>query len=110
MLRRLWTPIAPLVLSVMTASCAASLPPSATPPRLTLPQAAVTPCRLDRLPEAPTQADLEAAYVARGAALVACDDARSLAVETLKAEHDLQDRWRAAPSPPARRNWLPWRR
>lgn len=91
-----WIRIAPLALSAMIASCAASHPPSATPPRLTLPAAATTPCRLDRLPEAPTQADLEAAYLARGAALVACDAARGLAVDTLRAERALQDRWRAS--------------
>lgn len=89
-----WTRIAPLALSGMIASCAASHPPSAIPPRLTLPAAATTPCRLDRLPEGPTRADLEAAYFARGAALVACDAARGLAVDTLLAERTLQDRWR----------------
>jgi hypothetical protein len=61
---------------------------------------------LDRLPEAPTQGDLEAAYVARGAALVACETARELAVETLLAERALQDRWRAARAP--RRRLWPW--
>jgi hypothetical protein len=34
---------------------------------------------------------LEAAYVARGAALVLCDAARSLAVDTLTAERVLRD-------------------
>lgn len=33
--------------------------------------------------------------MARGAALVACDAARRLAVETLDAEHAAEDRWRA---------------
>lgn len=85
---------APLGLLLMTASCAASLPQSAAPPRLALPVEATMPCRLHRLPERPTRADLEAAYVARGAGLVACDAARQLAVETLEAERALQDRWR----------------
>lgn len=89
-----WTRIAPLALLGMTASCAASPPPSAPPPRLTLPQAATTPCLLERLPATPTQADLEVAYIERGARLVACDSARGLAVETLLAERALQDRWR----------------
>ena len=87
--------IAPLALSGMIASCAASPPSSAVPPRLTLPTAATRPCRLDRLPDAPTLADLEAGYLARGAALVACDAARGLAVDTLLDERALQDRWRA---------------
>ena len=32
--------------------------------------------------------------MARGAALVACDAARRLAVQTLDAEHAAEDRWR----------------
>ena len=89
-----WTPLAPLVCASMIAGCAISPPPSAPPPRLTLPEAAATPCRLDRLPEGATQADLEASYASRGAALVLCDAARALAVETLHGERALQDRWR----------------
>jgi hypothetical protein len=48
------------------------------------------------LPAEPTLGDLEAAYAARGAQVVACDGARRLAVETLLAERALQDRqkWR----------------
>ncbi|WP_296168941.1 hypothetical protein [uncultured Brevundimonas sp.] len=46
------------------------------------------------LPDRPTKADLDAAYVTRGAQLVACDKARALALETLLAERALQDRWR----------------
>lgn len=101
--------LAPLVLSSMIASCAVSPPTSVTPPRLILPTAATTPCRLDRLPDRPTEADLEAGYVARGAQLVACDGARKLAVDTLVAERELQDRWRAAAVAPKRRFWPPWR-
>lgn len=94
MLKPRWIRIALPALSGMTASCAASLPPSAEPPRLSLPPAATTPCVLERLPPAPTQADLEVAYIERGAQLVACERARALAVETLAAERALQDRWR----------------
>jgi hypothetical protein len=78
-------------------------PPSAAPPRLTLPEAATTPCRLDRLPEGATLADLEASYAARGAALLLCDSSRSLAVDTLLAERALLDRW--VEPPPGRRPW-----
>lgn len=97
-----WIRLAPIGLSAMIASCAASTPSSVEPPRLTLPPAATRPCVLERLPATPTQADLEAAYVARGAALSVCETARALAVETLLAERALQDRWRAA-DPPRRR-------
>ena len=91
--------LAPIGFTAMIASCAASIPPSAAPPRLTLPQAAVRPCRLDRLPDAPTQGDLEVSYVARGAALAACETARELAVATLLAEREMQDRWREGQTP-----------
>ncbi|HEY1073825.1 hypothetical protein [Brevundimonas sp.] len=43
------------------------------------------------MPERPSLADLEAAYLLRGAQIVACDGARRLAVETLSAERALQD-------------------
>lgn len=93
--KALWSGIVLLVCATMTASCAGSPPTSVTPPRLTLPRAAMTPCRLDRLPEAPTLADLETSYMARGLALAECEAARRLAVETLQAERTVQDRWRA---------------
>ena len=100
-----WIRLAPIVFSAMTASCAGLPQPPAPPPRLVLPQAAIRPCVLDRLTEAPTQGDLEVAYVSRGAALVACESARELAVATLLAEREMQDRWREATAP--RRRW-PW--
>ncbi|WP_035293834.1 hypothetical protein [Brevundimonas bacteroides] len=72
-------------------NCAASRPTSAdAPPRLTLPETAARPCDLYRLPDGATLADLEIGYVTRGAQLVACDAARRLAVETLKAERAAQ--------------------
>lgn len=87
--------LAPIVCSLMIASCAGSLPTSTVaPPRLQLPSMAGAPCSLPSLPSDPTQADLEIAYGARGSALVACDAARGLAVATLEAERTLQDRWR----------------
>ncbi|MDI1281984.1 hypothetical protein [Brevundimonas sp.] len=57
---------------------------------------ATLPCPLARLPDSPTEADLEAVYMQRGGDLVACDAARQLAVDTLVAERALQDRWRKA--------------
>lgn len=99
----LWTWSGSVALLTMIASCAASPPASAPLPRLSLPTEAATPCRLHRLPEWPTLADLEAGYVARGADLVACEAARRIAVETLEAERALQDRWRAEPGGRGRR-------
>lgn len=46
------------------------------------------------LPQTPTWADLEAAYLLRGRQLIECDLARRLAVETLKAERHALDRAR----------------
>jgi len=76
----------------MTAACATSPQPVA-PPRLALPDAAAKPCPLAVLPDNPTAADLDAAYMRRGAQVVACDAARALAVETLIAERRLIDEW-----------------
>ncbi|NBB64672.1 hypothetical protein GVN18_36050 [Pseudomonas sp. ODNR1LW] len=45
------------------------------------------------LPDNPTQADLDAAYAARGGQVIACDGARQLAVETIEAERRLIDEW-----------------
>ena len=94
MLKRRWNRAVWLAFPLMTASCAASRPPSAEPPRLILPASVTTPCVLERLPETPTLADLEVAYMDRGERLVACENARASAVATLMAERALQDRWR----------------
>lgn len=89
-----WTLCGLIACALMTASCAGSPPISTVaPPRLALPEAATRPCALATLPETPSQADLEAAYLTRGAQIVACDAARRLAVETLTAERGMQDRW-----------------
>jgi len=96
--------IAPLALLVTMTACATPGPQSVEPPRLTLPKAAETTCTLDRLPPAPTEADLETGYARRGASIVLCDAARDLAVQTLIAERELQDRWREQQNP---RPW--WR-
>ena len=72
-----------------------------------LPEIAAAPCALARLPKAPDRADLEIAYMTRGAQLVACDGARRLAVETLLAERAMRDRW-GADQAPARRRFWPW--
>lgn len=85
-------PIALLVSMMLIAACANSPAPVA-PPRLTLPDAAAQPCALAVLPPDPTQGDLDAAYITRGAQVVACDAARQLAVDTRAAEHQLIDEW-----------------
>lgn len=79
--------------ATMIAGCATSPPEPVRPPRLTLPEAATRPCLLPVLPDHPTSADLDAAYVARGAQIVTCDGARMLAVETIEAERRLIDEW-----------------
>jgi hypothetical protein len=80
-------PIALIACATMIASCAGSPPiSSVAPPRLTLPETAVRPCALHRLPEAATLGDLEVGYMTRGRQIADCDAARRLAVETLLAE------------------------
>lgn len=92
--------------ALMTACASSPQPLPVAPPRLSIPAQATTPCRLDRLPGSPTVSDLEAVYIARGAAIVACDGARDLAVQTLIAERALQDRWREETAP--KRFWWPF--
>ena len=90
-----WRRAVPAGCALMIASCAGLPPPSAPqPPRLILPETTTTPCALARLPDAPTVADLEIAYMTRGSDLLACDAARQLAVDTLLAERALLARWR----------------
>lgn len=82
------SPLIPIVLSacaLMTGACANSRPISAEPPRLILPELAMRPCRLPVLPDEATQADLEAVYMQRGAALAECEAARRLAVSAATA-------------------------
>lgn len=80
--------------TILTAACATPPPISTVaPPRRQLPETATTPCSLPRVGPSPTLADLEAAYGARGAAIVACESARRLAVETHIGEHADEDAW-----------------
>lgn len=85
------TLLAQLACALTTTSCATRLPASPAAPRLEMPTEARQPCELHLLPPAPTQADLEVGYATRGAQVVACDAARRLAVETLDAEHALEE-------------------
>lgn len=83
-------PIAPLACTLMIASCASPRPSLPAAPQIQTPAEARRPCAIHRLPERPTQVDLEIAYATRGAQIVACDSARRLAVETHEAEHALE--------------------
>jgi hypothetical protein len=56
-----------------------------------MPAEAARPCSLYLLPPTASLADLEIGYATRGAQIVACDAARSLAVQTHEAEHQLED-------------------
>jgi hypothetical protein len=96
------------VLAVFTmpiASCASRPPTWPAAPRIETPAEAARPCALYLLPQTPTQADLEIGYATRGAQVVACDAARKLAVQTLEAEHALEER--LAPTPVKRPGLLP---
>ncbi len=96
-----WKTAALIACAAMTASCAGSPPISTVAPaRLVLPEAAKRPCALAVLPAEPTTGDLDAAYVLRGAQIVACDAARRLAVETLLAERTMQDAQYGLKRPP----------
>lgn len=84
MRRHPWPASGLIACALLTSACAHSPPASA--PTLTLPQAARTPCRLPTLPDNPTQADLDAAYLARGEAVAVCDGRRDLAVQAFDAQ------------------------
>ena len=87
---RPWTLIALSACAPMISNCA-SLPPSlSAAPQIEMPAEALRPCTLSRLPERPSQGELDIAYAQRGADLVACDAARRLAVQTHAAEHQLE--------------------
>ena len=77
------TPTALIVCAVMTASCANWRPAPAPRQPPSLPEVATRPCPIAILPDQPTWADVEAAYVLRGRQLVECDLARRLAVEAV---------------------------
>lgn len=79
--------------ATMIAGCATSPPEPVRPPRLTIPEAAKRSCALSVLPYNPTQADLDAGYMTRGAQIVTCDGARALAIESIEAERRLIDEW-----------------
>lgn len=88
---RHWMLVVLFACGMLTTSCAGS-PQTlvGAAPRIEMPVEARRPCRLAVLPDGPTMADLEIGYATRGAALVACDAARRLAVETHDAEHLLE--------------------
>lgn len=72
-----------------------------------MPEEAIRPCALQRLPEDPSLGDLESGYEARGAALVACNAARRLAVDTFIAQQKLlEDQQKGRKS---RGIWAFWR-
>jgi hypothetical protein len=73
-----------LACALTISGCATTPPPSA--PILTLPPVARQPCRLPVLPDSPTNADLDATYAARAAALAVCDGRRDLAVQAFDAQ------------------------
>ena len=108
-LRRL-TPLAWLAFGLSTTSCATAPTSTVAPLRLTMPQTAVQACALYRLPEQATEADLEIGFATRGAQISDCDARRRLAVDTVAAEHALQDQFRAGQLRRGRPWWRLWAR
>lgn len=76
------------VCMTLNAGCAPWLRPSAPipPPILTVPETARQSCRMPLLPASPTQGDVDALIVRSGLAIIECDAARQLAVDTLDAQ------------------------
>lgn len=97
--------------ALLMTSCAGLTPRStAAAPQVGMPAEARRPCSFPTLGGGsfPTQSDLESAYTARGAALVACDGARGLAVQTHDDEHALEAKADAARAARARPWWKLW--
>lgn len=88
-----------IAFALMTGACATPAPQFAPPPRLETPAEAERPCRLPVLPDAATFADLETVYVERGAALVACEEARQAVIDTLATERQMITDWLATLRP-----------
>lgn len=87
--------LALLACALLMTSCASSALPSVptSPPQRSMPEQAARPCHLRRLPDNATAADLETALIIRGAAIVACDAARQLAVDVHAGEHRDEAAW-----------------
>ena len=64
-----------------------------------MPALALEPCTIVGLPANATQADLDMAYIARGAEIISCDAKRELAAATHQAEHDDEEAWLKAITP-----------
>lgn len=62
-------------------------------PQVVLPAEVTTPCQIARLGATATLADLEQAYMQRGAQLAACDAARALALEVIMTERRMRTDW-----------------
>lgn len=91
MQNRIWGPSVVVALASMTTACA-SVPPNwaVAEVELALPPEVERPCSLATLDGEGTLADLEVAYMKRGENLLACDAARQMAVQALKAERALR--------------------
>ena len=100
MRKRLLLSSALLACLTMSAGCANS--PPLTVPLLALPDVGREPCHLTILPDNPTQADLDAAYIARATDVAICDGKRRVNEEAFDAQQ-------RAITPPARRPfWKVW--
>lgn len=106
-MRRL-TRIALVGCGMLMTSCAGWTPRLTGAPQIEMPAEARKACSLSRLPENPTEGDLEALAQSRGADIVACDAARRLAVQIHDDEHALEAKADAERAARARPWWKVW--
>lgn len=85
MLKRLSILSALVFSATLTGGCA-WLRPGPALPLLTLPDLARRPCVIPLVPPEPTQGDLDAVLIQRGAEIVKCDAARQAAVDAFDAQ------------------------
>lgn len=89
-----WGAIASVALALMTAACASVQPHfEDVRAQLPIPIEVERPCTLERMGEGGDIAALETAYMRRGEALLACNNARQLALDLLLEERGLA-RWK----------------
>ncbi len=81
-----WMKTAVIGCCVMMTACATQRVEPIALPELVLPAEVFQPCQIATLPDQPTAADLEEAYMLRGLQILRCDAARELAVTALHTE------------------------
>lgn len=111
-MKNLFLPIVPLVCALLISSCAPLLQNSKVvpepSPQIEIPDEARKPCAVALFPENPTNADIDAVAIIRGAQIMKCDVARQIAVNTHDREHALEAKHQKEREDRAKPWWRFW--